>query len=408
MSLFYLGHPNDHDLALFAGGELGPVARWRIEKHLQNCSRCEEAVADFFHLQSELGELSELPNIDWSAQSQMILDRAERARASTAPTPSLGHSWALRAGLAMATVICAVVIVRQFPLQKAEPELASKTMLSRAVQDQVAVQAIAEPRANSEDIEETRAAAPRPAEAPALSEADSAENKQVLGAQFEAGESNRTSTAEEFASARRESALAPDLPAPSGPAGLRKTQVVPQAPPVPEPAIALAYRGRAPQDAEDKRDAASAQALLTNERAGRDQAAPAVTQSAENLRRIPGQVAAEAPGDEFALADRADRQVPSREQGKEKAELESGDRAAAAQKGQAPVRIAAARATGGAVASYANTAPTARPGAATRYSISPVTSGSQVETGVAADGAISFRTVDAATGAITITHVYAQ
>ena len=211
MSLFYLGHPNDHDLALFAGGELGPVARWRIEKHLQNCSHCAEAVADFFHLQSELGELSELPNVDWTTQAQMILDRAERSRAANekASAPSPGHSWVLRAGLAMATVICTVVIVRQLPRQKAEPELTSKTMLSRSLQEQVAVQTAPEPSADSAEIGQTRNATAPTAEAPARSEADVAENKQVVGALSEGGEGARTNT-EEFASARRERELAPD------------------------------------------------------------------------------------------------------------------------------------------------------------------------------------------------------
>jgi hypothetical protein len=41
-----------------------------------------------------------------------------------------------------------------------------------------------------------------------------------------------------------------------------------------------------------------------------------------------------------------------------------------------------------------------------RFAILPSTPGAQTEMGVAADGAISFRSVDAASGTITITHVY--
>ncbi len=405
MSLFYIGHPNDHDLALFAGGELGPVARWRIEKHLQSCSRCEEAVADFFHLQSELGELSELPNVDWTAQAQMILDRADRARAANdkAPTPSLGQSWALRAGLAMATVICAVVIVRQLPLQKAETELASKTNLSRAIHEQVAVQSIPEQDANRKEMEEARSSAAPVATV--LSESAIAENKQVAGAQLEGGERARSNFGEEFASARRESDLAPDLTAPVAPTGFRKTQA--GAPAAPAPPMTLAYQASDRRVSEDKRDAAPAEAAVGNEGVGRGQAASAVTQSAENQRRISARAAANTAADEFALADRADRQAPPREQGKGKTEMPAGA-GEAAQKAQTPLQIAAARTSGGAVGSLANTGPAAAQGAATRYSIVPVGSGSQVETGVAADGAISFRTVDATTGTVTITHVYAQ
>jgi anti-sigma factor RsiW len=129
MSLLFVGHPNERDLALFAGGELGPLARWRIEKHLQNCSQCEEMVADFFHLQGELEELAELPALDWNAQARAILERAERQPAASTQRGFGGlfpQPLALRAGLAMAAVLCAVVVIRQFPEQEktARPEVA--------------------------------------------------------------------------------------------------------------------------------------------------------------------------------------------------------------------------------------------------------------------------------------------
>ena len=53
MSLLFVGHPKETDLALFAGGELGPIARWRIERHLHGCDWCRDTVADFFHLQGD-------------------------------------------------------------------------------------------------------------------------------------------------------------------------------------------------------------------------------------------------------------------------------------------------------------------------------------------------------------------
>ncbi len=410
MSLLFLGHPNDHDLALFAGGELGPVARWRIERHLQNCSRCEEAVADFFHLQSEIGELSELPNIDWTLQARMILDLAERSRATSekAPAPAFGHTWALRAGLALATVICAFVVVRQFPQSKTASEPESQLRLSRSIQDQVAVQAVSEPSTAAAEAEMNRTVASAPVEAFASSEADSSESRQIVGAQVEGGERARSNADEELGSARRESALSTDLPAPAAPAGLRKTQAAPPSPAV-APGTKLAYRGSASQAAEDKRAAAPAQVQLANEGAGRDQAVQSPGRQAENRLRTSGQVAAaEAAADDLALRDRADRNVPLREQGKEKAELQAGSAEASGQKAQARVRIAAARSVGGAAPNYANAGPAPQSGTAPRYSIVPVGSDSPVEMGVAADGAISFRTVDAATGMVTITHVYAQ
>ena len=125
MSLFYVGHPRETDLALFAGGELGPLSRWRIEKHLQSCEPCRTAVADFFHLQGDLEELSELPSsVDWAGMSLRIRKAVAEA-GETQSEPVRGRffpkppAWQL--GLATAAVICGFIVVRQFPLPEAEP-----------------------------------------------------------------------------------------------------------------------------------------------------------------------------------------------------------------------------------------------------------------------------------------------
>ena len=72
MRSFFLHHPRETDLALFAGGELGPLARWRIERHLDKCARCQEDVSDFFHLQGDLDDLAETPSVDWQALAHRI------------------------------------------------------------------------------------------------------------------------------------------------------------------------------------------------------------------------------------------------------------------------------------------------------------------------------------------------
>ena len=125
MSLFYVGHPGETDLALFAGGELGPLSRWRIEKHLQSCEPCRTAVADFFHLQGDLEQLSELPSsVDWAGMSLRIRKAVAEA-GETQSEPVRGRffpkppAWQL--GLATAAVICGFIVVRQFPLPEAEP-----------------------------------------------------------------------------------------------------------------------------------------------------------------------------------------------------------------------------------------------------------------------------------------------
>ena len=126
MSLFYLGHPKETDLALFAGGELGPLARWRIERHLQSCEACQTDVADFFHLQSDLEELGELPSsVDWDAMALRIREAvAEADETQTEPAGGFFQkplAWQL--GLATAAVFCGFIVIQQFPMQVDEPEL---------------------------------------------------------------------------------------------------------------------------------------------------------------------------------------------------------------------------------------------------------------------------------------------
>ena len=137
MSLFYVGHPRETDLALFAGGELGPLSRWRIEKHLQSCEPCRTAVADFFHLQGDLEELSELPSsVDWAGMSLRIFKAVAEAE-ETQSEPVRGHffpkppAWQL--GLATAAVICGFIVVRQFPLPVAEDAVITAADEQKAV-----------------------------------------------------------------------------------------------------------------------------------------------------------------------------------------------------------------------------------------------------------------------------------
>ncbi len=123
MSFFFLHHPTEADLALFAGGEAGPLARWRIERHLDLCGSCRDVVADFFHLQSDLGGLAEVPRLDWDAFARQIKAAAAQAE-SPAAAASPGEtdrreSWfgrpaAWGVGLASATAVCGFVVFQQF------------------------------------------------------------------------------------------------------------------------------------------------------------------------------------------------------------------------------------------------------------------------------------------------------
>ena len=102
MSAFFLEHPRETDLALFAGGESGPFARWRIERHVERCPQCQEITADFFRLPVQLNELADLPVVDWRRMAMgskkvrqywLYSSRKERySSASAAETWSRGVS----------------------------------------------------------------------------------------------------------------------------------------------------------------------------------------------------------------------------------------------------------------------------------------------------------------------------
>lgn len=112
MSAFFLGHPKETDLALFAGGESGPFARWRVERHVERCAQCREIAADFFRLPDQLNPLADLPSLDWN-QMAMAIQAGVRADAAAGRQRRAGFPplmW--QAGLAAATVVVAVIVVR--------------------------------------------------------------------------------------------------------------------------------------------------------------------------------------------------------------------------------------------------------------------------------------------------------
>ncbi len=51
---------------MFAGKDLGPFDRWRTQRHLDRCPRCTAEVADFSGLRQEVGDLTELPGVNWN------------------------------------------------------------------------------------------------------------------------------------------------------------------------------------------------------------------------------------------------------------------------------------------------------------------------------------------------------
>ena len=386
MSLFYVGHPRETDLALFAGGELGPLSRWRIEKHLQTCESCRAAVADFFHLQGDLEELSELPSpVDWEGMSLRIR-KAVAAAGETASEPTPGGffpkppAWQL--GLATAAVFCGFIVLQQFPLQVAE-----ETVIT-ATNEQNAVVSVARRSECGEALPAGGSTAPSESLSRPSSRDQQQENQPLSDVDTvvpaRSGERAQKTVLEEKRAT---------LAARTG-ASLPGDRVRSAAPPEDEP-VRLASDARAHKSTRvgEGRDVVSVAGRAANS------PAPSVPTEQFGTQRKDGAM-------NLALARRITGPATLRKEldqsigGKGKAaagELRSAKASSApAERQTATPELQSAR-LGASLALLP---------AAMGASIAPPTDGYEVVVDVKTDGGVRFRTVDAATGRIMITDVY--
>jgi hypothetical protein len=65
-------HPNEFQLALFAGGDLGFWNRWQVSRHVARCAQCSGEVAALRSVQDDVRDVaSELPkDLNWDRLSQ--------------------------------------------------------------------------------------------------------------------------------------------------------------------------------------------------------------------------------------------------------------------------------------------------------------------------------------------------
>lgn len=124
-------HPNEADLALFAGHDLNFVSEWRIGRHVARCEQCRETADAFGSLRSDVAVLRELPaDITWNrlasemkANIRLGLAAGEcvagkhAASASKAPVFSGLHTLLAYASL-IALVVAGVWLQRPAPSDK--------------------------------------------------------------------------------------------------------------------------------------------------------------------------------------------------------------------------------------------------------------------------------------------------
>jgi hypothetical protein len=125
-------HPEDVQLALFAGGDLGLWDRWQVRRHVSRCSQCEGEVAALRTASEQVGDaLPDLPkDINWNRLAEEMtgnirvglaageaIARFDRPVARVSPA-RLGWNAALV--LACATVVFVTAFWTSLPREQAQ------------------------------------------------------------------------------------------------------------------------------------------------------------------------------------------------------------------------------------------------------------------------------------------------
>jgi hypothetical protein len=109
-------HPKLAALALYAGGDLGFFARWRMERHMAECERCRAEIEAFERTRRILPDLAEMPEVPWNrlaaemkANIRLGLAAGECVRDSGLLRVEMPRVTGLRATVALASVTALLV-----------------------------------------------------------------------------------------------------------------------------------------------------------------------------------------------------------------------------------------------------------------------------------------------------------
>jgi len=133
-------HPSEATLALHAGGDLGWIARWRVERHLAQCDQCRQELAAFEDVRAIAADLAEIPEVPWNrlaaemrANIRLGIAAGECVKSADAPLRETPLFTGARAVVAMASI--AALLVTGLVLQGPKPALAEERPTVQAVDD---------------------------------------------------------------------------------------------------------------------------------------------------------------------------------------------------------------------------------------------------------------------------------
>jgi hypothetical protein len=108
-------HPSESQLALFAGGELGWVERFRVMRHLRSCASCPDILERYRQCAAELNRLREElpPGLVWDRLANEMTGNIRVGLAaaeciSGRPGKPSRLDWRPAAAMAMLTLVLAV------------------------------------------------------------------------------------------------------------------------------------------------------------------------------------------------------------------------------------------------------------------------------------------------------------
>jgi hypothetical protein len=102
-------HPAEKEVALLAGGEVGRIRSFLLDRHVSACPDCQQKLAQYRELRSDVAEL-DLPNVNWNflAADMRANIRLGLEAGACIPAVRASKSWNPRFAVALAALVLLV------------------------------------------------------------------------------------------------------------------------------------------------------------------------------------------------------------------------------------------------------------------------------------------------------------